>query len=146
MKMRIGYILILASSLLCSTSAECSEWKYLNSSSWNNHFFDVYEEPFDITNIKIVRQKTVYNEITVQRVKEAHGYRYRDFTESVHIFAINCNEKLGQIKAVYYYDSDGNIIDSKIYKNAVIWEDMQPVSSFYKLFKKVCTVNTEQTP
>jgi hypothetical protein len=146
MKMRIGYMLILASSLLCSTSAECSEWKYLNSSSWNKYFFHVYEEPFDITNIKIVRQKTVYNEITVQRVKEAHGYRYRDFTESVHMFAINCSEKLRQIKAVYYYDSDGNIIDSMVYKNTIAWEPIHPESPFYTLFKKVCTVNTEQTP
>ena len=146
MKMRIGYILILASSLLYATSAECSEWKYLNSSSWNKHFFYVYEEPFDITNIKIVRQKTVYNEITMQRVKEAHGYRYRDFSESIHIFAIDCIEKRFQLKAIFYYDSKGNLIESMRYKDTFYWASIKARAPLYLLYRKACSVNDEKTP
>jgi hypothetical protein len=146
MKMRIGYVLILASSLLYSASAQCSEWKYLNSSSWDKRFFDVYEEPFAITDIKIVRQKTVYNEITVQKVIEAHGYRYRDFTESVHIFAIDCIEKRFQLKAVFYYDSNGNVIDSLLYQNTVYWASIKARALLDLLYGKACSVDNEKAP
>jgi hypothetical protein len=146
MKMRIGYMLILASSLLYSTSAECSEWKFLYSSQGNQYFVDLYEEPFDLTNIIIVGQKIVYDERTAAKVKEARGHIYRDFKESVHIYAINCIEKRWQIKAIYDYDSGGNVIESIIYKNNEPWKLIQPGLPSYMLYKKLCTIAAEKTP
>jgi hypothetical protein len=136
-------LLIIFPLLLHSAIAECSEWRFLYSSEGNQHFLDVYEEPYDLTNIIIVRQKTVYDERTAAKVKEARGYIYRDFTESVHVYAINCAEKRWQIKAVYDYDSGNKVIDSLIYKNNELWKLIKPGLPSYMLYKKLCPIDID---
>jgi hypothetical protein len=140
----ISLIMIFVAASLFVSRAECSEWKYLTSTQGNEHYYDVIEEPFKLTDIMLVRQKTIYNEHTVDKIKYMHGYQYRDFTESVHVFAIDCVKKRRQIKAIFHYNSEGIVIDSIDYKDTAAWGVITHGTIPYLLYKKACEGRQEK--
>lgn len=131
-------MIILIASFCLPIPAECSEWSYLHSSKGLTYYYEVIEEPNQLSDIKIVLQKILYDQTIIDKLKEARGYLFRDFTECICIFGINCANKLYKKKAVFYYDSSGVIIERTDYPDTGDWNKIRNNSEEYLLYKKAC--------
>ena len=144
--MRIAAVLsiLLAATSLFSPRAECAEWKHLTSSQGNEHYYAVIEEPLNLTDMVVVREKTVYCGRAVDHIKYMHGYQYRDFTESVRVFVFDCVKKRHQLKAVFHYNSGGEVIDSINYKDTAPWSIIRQGTIPDQLYRKACGSGNEK--
>jgi len=134
---KLGVILIIGLTMFGSEEMWGADWKFVLKNDTGEHFYDAESIPHPSENSFRVWSKIVHSHKSIDEMAATLGEKYKNLSETLILWEINCADKKCCIVSLHDCDKDGGFICS-LSNLKQEWKPIAPGTITARFYKVAC--------